>query len=190
MLDRAAMRFLNHLLSNEAWARSRLRPFAGQKARFSLGPLALDFSVTSDGTLVPARQDSDSSPAVAISLPDDAPLLVLSDRDAIFASARITGSADFAETLGFIARNLRWDSEADLAGLVGDIAAHRISAGARSFFSTRVDAAHRFTANVGEFLTQESASVARKEEVASFCAGVDILRDDLARLEVRIARLR
>lgn len=61
--------------------------------------------------------------AVSITLPADAPLRALTDRPALMASAQISGSAEFAECLGFIRRNLHWDVEADVSTLVGDIAA-------------------------------------------------------------------
>ena len=65
---------------------------------------------------------------VSISLPAAAPLLALQGKDAVMRAARIEGSAEFAETLGFVIRNLRWDAEEDLSKVVGDIAAHRIAA--------------------------------------------------------------
>lgn len=187
MLERAALFFLNHLLVAEGWALTRLKPFSGQHARFDIGPMSFGFSVSADGSLHPA--DSSIDPEVAIRLPDDTPFRVLGDRSAIFQAARITGSADFAEALGFIARNLRWDAEADLARVIGDVPAHRFLREASASLSRKRDAVKRLGANVSEFIVDEEALVVRPRLLASYCSDVDQLRDDLARLEKRIARL-
>lgn len=189
MLERAVLGVINHLLTGEAWARARLRPFAGQHARFEMGPLALDFAVSSDGSLKPIDGRTGAQADVAIRLPDDTPLRAIADRDSIFSAARIAGSADFAEALGFVARNLRWDAEADLSRVVGDIAARRLVEGTRSVASAKTEAARRAAANFSEYLSQEAAVIARKDELRDFCTAVDALRDDLARLEKRLSRL-
>lgn len=187
MFDRAALFFLNHLLAAESWALARLKPFAGQHARFDVGPVSLCFAIAGDGAL--AACDTVEEPQVCIRLPDDTPIRILTDRDGVFQAARIAGSADFAEALGFVARNIRWDAEADLASVVGDIPAHRLNLAAKSFVEQKLDATKRLSANVVEFLADEEGAVLRPTELAPFFSEIDRLRDDLARLEKRIARL-
>lgn len=187
MLERPALSFLNHLLVEEGWALPRLKPFAGQHARFIAGPLSFGVTVAGNGSLQTC--DSASEAQVTITLPDDTPLRLLTDRDSIFQSARITGSADFAEALGFVARNLRWDAEADLARVVGDVPARRIRLGAETFLNGKRTAAERLAANIAEFLIDEEGLILRPAPLLNFYTEVDRLRDDLARLEKRIFRL-
>jgi ubiquinone biosynthesis protein UbiJ len=130
-----------------------------------------------------------TEPAVVIELGDDAAGRLLTDPESAFSTARITGSVRFAETLAFVFRNLRWDFEADLADVVGDIPARRIAQGLRAAAAWQRDAAARVGANVAEYLTEESGSIVPIREVAEFVRAVDQLRDDCARLEKRIARL-
>jgi ubiquinone biosynthesis protein UbiJ len=101
-------------------------------------------------------------------------------------AARIEGSAEFAQALGFVIRNLHWDAEEDLSRLVGDIAAHRMVKGAREFAAWQQQAAQNFAANLAEYFTEEQPLVARKADLAAFTAEVDRMRDDVARLEKRI----
>lgn len=188
MLRRAAFDFLNHLLQAEGWALARLKPFAGQHARFELGPLAQSFVVAGDGSLHACSESA--SAAVTVRLPDDAPLRLLKDRASLFGSARIAGSADFAEALGFVARNLRWDIEADLARAIGDIAAHRVVGGGRRVAAGVADGLNRISANLGEFAAEERAPVIGTAEAATLRLGLASLSDEMARLEARIDRLR
>ena len=82
-----------------------------------------------------------------------------------------------------------WDLEADLSAVVGDIAAHRIAELLRGLARWRETAAASLARQTGEYLVEEGALLARREEVAGFVRGVDELRDTLARLEKRIALL-
>ena len=187
MLLDAALAIVNHLLASEDWARDRLQPFAGQSARLEFGALTLPLSISSGGLFVAAGRDAPAD--VTITLPADAPLRALTDRPSLFTAARLAGSAELAETLGFIFRNLRWDIEADLAPLVGDIAAHRLVAGGKQLVRWHQQQALNLAANFAEYLTEENPSIARRGDVEGFCAQVANLPDEVDRLEARIAAL-
>ena len=187
MLLGTALAAINHLLAGEDWARQRLTPFAGQTARLEFGALALPLAISADGLFVAAGR---AAPAdVTITLPADAPLRALTDRESLFTAAQLSGSAQLAENLGFVFRNLRWDVEADLAQLVGDIAAHRLVAVGSRVASWQRQQAFNLAANLAEYFTEESPTIARQRDVADFCAEVSRLPDELARLEARIAAL-
>lgn len=186
MLDRAALTALNHLLQGAAWARTRLTPFAGRAARLSLPPFRLDFAVTADGMLSAVDAEVQD---VEIALPVDAPLLIFQGPEAVAKATRISGSAEFADALGFVLRNLRWDFEEDLSRQVGDIAAHRIARLLKAFGAWQQQAARNLAENFTEYLTEEQPTLAKPAAVADFTEKVGQLRTDLARLEQRIARL-
>lgn len=186
MLDRAALAVLNHLLADAAWARTRLLPFAGRTARLRVAPWQLDFAIDELGQLLPA---TGAEPDVVIALPADAPLTALRGADAVAKDVHVTGSAEFADALGFVLRNLRWDFEEDLSKGIGDIPAHRIAGLVNAFGAWQRQAARNLAENVAEYLTEEQPMLAKPAEVADFVACVAGLRDDLERLERRIARL-
>lgn len=187
MLTRAALNCANHLLTGAAWARTRLQPFAGQNIRLALGPLTIPLGISDAGLFVAAP--SGASATVSISLPADAPLRLLSDRSALLASAQIVGSADLAETLGFVLRNLRWDAEDDLSRLVGDIAARRMLQTGRQLAQWQLRSAKKWARNVSEYLTEESPAVVRRADLSGFCSQVEAVGSDCARIEGRLLRL-
>lgn len=186
LLDRLLV-FANHLLGSEAWACARLKPFAGQTARLEIGPLSLPLTIDRTGRLT--HGDHGAPAGVSIRLPDDTPLRWLTDRESVFAAARISGPADFAEALAFVFRNLRWDVEADLAGFVGDIAAHRLLGGARSFVAWQGRRLHNLAINAKEFLTEERPALARATDLAQFSLDVDAVSADCSRLERRLQKI-
>ena len=187
MLLGTVLAAINHLLAGEDWARERLSPFAGQTARFEFGALTLPLAISADGLFVAAGRVAPAD--VTITLPADAPLRLLTDRGSLLSAAQLSGSAQLAENLGFVFRNLRWDVEADLAQFVGDIAAHRLVAVGSRVASWQRQQAVNLAANLAEYFTEENPTIARRDDVADLCAQVAALPPELDRLEARIAAL-
>jgi ubiquinone biosynthesis protein UbiJ len=179
---------INHLLEQAAWARAKLVPFAGHSAQIKLPFMTVAFAVTEAGMLAAAPPDA--APEVVISLPAAAPLLALQGKDALMRAARLEGSADFAQALSDLMRNLRWDVEEDLSRWLGDIPAHRLISGAQALVAGQRRMALALTENLAEYFSEEQPMIARRAAIADFSVAVDRLRDDVARLEKRLSRLR
>jgi ubiquinone biosynthesis accessory factor UbiJ len=186
-LHRLVPAALNHLLLAESWAQERLRSHADSHALIQAGPLDLHLLVDSDGLF--QAGSAEHSPAVTISLPLDTPIRFLIDRKSVFQAAKLSGSADFAETLAFVFRNLRWDVEADLADYVGDIPARRLEMARYTLSRQGRDSFGRLFNNLAEYASEDSDWIVPRRELEAFGREVDVLRDDLARLEKRLARL-
>lgn len=182
-----ALLAVNHVLGQAAWARQKLMPFAGHTAKITMPPISAAFLIRDDGYL--AAPPPEAEPEVAISLPASAPLLAIQGTDALMRAARLEGSADFAEALGFVLRNLRWDVEEDLSTLVGDIAAHRLVGTAHKLADWHKQAAQNLAENLAEYFTQEQPLIAQSAAIKEFALAIDDLRDDIARLEKRLQRL-
>lgn len=191
MFGKASVGALNRLLKDESWARERLHGFAGQHVRLVGGPLRIDLAVNGEG-MFRAVDDADQAvaPAVTIELPADAPFRLLSGgRQAVFGAARLTGAADFAETLAFVFRNLRWDVEDELARVVGDIAAHRLVRSGRDLLAWQRRAADNLARNGAEYFAEEAALLVPAREAREFAASLAKLAQDTERLEARLRRL-
>lgn len=181
---------LNHLLEASGWARARLVPFAGRRARFDMPPFSFGFELTPDGQVIPHPDNTNADGTdVVIRLPADTPFLLPQGIDRVMAQASVEGNAEFATELSFVFRNLRWDAEEDLSKLVGDIAAHRIAAGAARFFAWQKQAATHFARNLGEYLTIESPVLVSRQELHALHDGIARLDADLGRAERRLAAL-
>ncbi len=178
---------VNHVLGQAAWARAQLRPFAGQCAQITLPPFSAMFSVTAEGFI--AAPPIAAEAAASIDLPASTPLLALQGYAAVMRAACITGSAEFAQNLGYVMQHLRWDIEEDLSRFLGDIAAHRLVAGVSAFAAQQRQRAKNLAENLVEYLTEERPAIAHRHAIADFSADVDCLRDDTARLEKRMQRL-
>jgi ubiquinone biosynthesis protein UbiJ len=93
------------------------------------------------------------------------------------------------QTLDKIFREVRWDIESELAPLVGDVAAHRVASAAQHAARTLRHAGQSLQTSTSEYVVEEIALLARKNDVARWSKEVDTLVDDVARLEARLMRL-
>lgn len=186
-IDQLVTAAINHALGGQSWAAERLRPYAGAQVAVLAGRFSLRLGIDGQGAFQPG--DFGAAANVTIELPDDAPARLLTDRAGLLAAARLSGSADLAESLAFVFRNLEWDVEADLARVVGDIAARRLTRFGGGLLDGLREAFRRTAQNVAEYATEEAPLLTPRRDIAAFCAAVDTLRDDVARLEKRIARL-
>jgi ubiquinone biosynthesis protein UbiJ len=180
---------LNHVLAQSSWARTKLLPFAGRQARLQLPIGPIDFLITDDGYAQTTGDGADAVVDVTITLPLETPFLALQGKEKVFAAARIEGSADFAEALGFVLRNLSWDAEADLARVVGDIAAHRLMGGLNAFVGWQKQAAQRLAENVAEYASEEQTLLLGGREMAGFKDRVAALGNGINALEQRLQKL-
>jgi ubiquinone biosynthesis protein UbiJ len=108
---------------------------------------------------------------------------------AAFRYAEHRGDPALLHTLDRVFRDLEWDVEADLAPLVGDVAAHRLHASARQVVAGFGQACSAVGRNATEYLVEEAELMARGVDVTRFNREVDALMDDVARLEARLRRL-
>lgn len=185
MLEQPIIAALNHVVGRAPWAQQKLMPFAGREALFVMPPFRLQLLVTAEGCFAQGKGAAD----VEIALPADAPFSALQGQDKLMRNARINGSVEFADALGFVLRNLSWDFEEDLSRIVGDIAAHRIAETLRTLTAWQKQAAQNLAENAVEYLRDETGVLPSPQEIAAFSGEVDRLRDDLARLEKRLQKL-
>lgn len=185
MIARLSVSALNHLLAQNSWAFERLARFSGKTARFEVAPLSFAYTILPDGALTSA--DKAATPDVlCVIAPSLLPRLALHDELA-HAQIQSAGDAALLSEIFFLSRNLRWDAAEDLSHVTGDIAAERIvqTVQGKQFGASAVNLAQA----AAEYFTEEQPLIAKPQQINSFMQQVDILRDDLARLEQRIRRL-
>jgi ubiquinone biosynthesis protein UbiJ len=188
MLERGAVAGLNHLLSQQAWASERLKPFSGQAVAIRCPPFPdLHLKITERGLLDRARDDSTSALVVKLK-PGALPLLLARDPSAR-GQIEIEGSADLASAVDHLFRDLAWDIEEDLSTVFGDVVAHRLASGGKAFAAWQREAMLRLAENLAEYWTEEQPLLVRPGAAEKFGRELGTLQDEAARLEQRIERL-
>lgn len=186
-IKQLGVRGLNHLLRSERWAVERLARHAGRQLRVDAGLIDIRLGIDAQGLFV--LNEHQGEPDVTLTLPSDILVRALVDRSKLFSSVKLGGSVDVAETLAFVFRNLKWDAEADLAAVIGDIPAHRLVKIGQSLADSLQDAARNTAENIREYAVEESAMLVAPSDIVAFGEAVNRLRDGVARLEKRLAQL-
>ena len=187
------LRGLNALLRREPWACERLAAHAGKSLRLTAGePWTLRCAIASDGTLLAC--DRAVVLDVVLSIPPERRReLPGAWRDQGLAGvtglARIQGDAGLAHLVSDLARGLRWDVEDDLSRVVGDVAAVRLTRGARELAGGLRQAASRAQDNLTEYLGEESGMGVREADFQAWAADRQALESRLERLDARLRRL-
>lgn len=187
MIARAAVAAINHVLHQEGWPLERLRPFAGRTLLFRVPPLDVALMVSAAGDLSAAAPDAPPDATFRLSPP--LLLRIAAGDEAARQEVQVEGDSGLAQTVLALARNLRWDVEDDLSRVVGDVPARRLAQAGRDFLQWQSQAALSLGRAFSEYLTEERPLIARTTDVSQFVAEVDRLRNDVERLEKRLAKL-
>ena len=102
---------------------------------------------------------------------------------------RLHGDIALATRLQQIAARMDIDVEEAIARRIGDIPAHEIVRGMRGLGGWMRAAGTALLEDMSEYLRYEAAATPSTGDVERFAHAVDEMRDDVERLEARIARL-
>lgn len=182
---------MNHLLDQQRSSKSKLQKEAGKVLSLKISPVHLNLRVNDQGFFQP------SNPTNGVTAPADTQISMqwgdligsVSNPNAMSRKAAIEGDMDFAQTVSTVINDLSWDPERDLARVVGDAQAVWIMNTLAALGTNARDVAQRFKNNLREYVVHEKSMTPTTSEFDSFRGDVNKLRDELARLEKRLAKL-
>jgi ubiquinone biosynthesis protein UbiJ len=163
----------------------------GIDQRFQLHPSVSGVSVVAvDGT---HQHQPAASPDVTISGPPFTLLRLLGSLESVDGvlppDVSISGELQLVQKLTRLAQRADIDWEEPLSKLFGDSVAYELGRGIRGFVSWASAARETVACDIGEYLREERRLSPTRIEADEFAACVDQARDDVERLEIRIARL-
>lgn len=104
-------------------------------------------------------------------------------------AVEVRGDAELAQKFRELARLLRPDPEEELSLLIGDVAAHRIGRLARGARDWTRNTAATLLQDAGEYFSHERGDLVSRQEGEQFLRAVDVLREDLDRIDARLELL-
>lgn len=187
MLKTAFSRLMQHLIAQNAWAKPRLIPHASKSIAFQLGFLYQHLVILEDGQF--AMVGETKAPDATIQLtPSILACFILQDSTAKM-DVDISGDQVLAQAVAQVLSHLRWDVEDDLSRVIGDIPANQLSQTTQQVLAAGKSATQDAVAMLTEYLQEEKPVIAKKLQVESFNAEVDVLRAQLARVEKKFEKL-
>jgi ubiquinone biosynthesis protein UbiJ len=162
------VRAINHALSREPWARTRLSAFNGSTFAVIAGPVRATCAIMPDGTV----EVSDGVPELTLSVsPMNVPtLLAQPARWGEFVVAE--GDPSLAATLAELALTLPWLVERELASLLGPIVGTRVADAGRAMLGAPAYAGERLGESVARYVRDEARLVVTRADAHDFASAV------------------
>ncbi|HEY6481973.1 MAG TPA: SCP2 sterol-binding domain-containing protein [Steroidobacteraceae bacterium] len=182
---------LNRGLSRSPRARQLCAELAGQRLAIEIAELG-SILLSSTGECLQVTQAADATAAARLSGgPFSLLALAGSNPEAVLrrGDVRIEGDAQLAGKFRELGALLRPDPEEELSQLLGDVPAHHLGRLARTALGWSCKAASTAVRNLAEYLGHETRDLVPAAEADDFLRAVDVLREDVERLEARIALL-
>jgi ubiquinone biosynthesis accessory factor UbiJ len=183
---------LNRNIAGSSAARAMCRRLDGKILQLKFEGIPVNLFLRAAGEQVVVTSQADTAASATLTGTPLAFMRLVGPRpeDALRGgSVHISGDAETAQAFSELLRLARPDFEEELSRVVGDVPAHQIGQVARSMLGFARRTADTFTQNVSEFLQHESRDAPSRTEADEFSADVDKLRDDVDRLEARLALL-
>ncbi len=182
---------LNQYLALDEDAPVFLQPLAGKVIAINIQPFdeTLYLCPTVDRIQILEQYIGDIDTTISGSLSSLGLTLLSSDSNASQDKLRIDGDTQTGHKFQQLFQQLDIDLEEKLAQLTGDVLAHKIGQLFRSSRDWTRHSIETFRLNLEEFLQEETRDLPATAEAEIFYQQVDDLRNDVERLEARIARL-
>ena len=186
-------RLLDGALDQDPETRSALAGLSGKVVDLDItGVGALRLRIRDEGVRVESRADPGDADVTIRGAPFSLLRFALAgDREELVMGEDVSlhGDIALATRLQQIAARMDVDVEEVLAHRIGDIPAHELMRGVRGLGGWMRAAGAALLADVSEYVRHEAAMTPGTEDVERFSRAVDDLRDDVERLEARLARL-
>jgi len=181
----------NTLIDMDPDARRRLAALQGRLIAVRLKGIDLSLYLMPTDRGVQVHSHYSGAPdAEILGTPMGLLSLGLGNNDAMFeGEVEIRGDVELGQDFKRLLDQLEIDWEEQLSRLTGDALAHHIGRVVRGGLQWGRSAIETLARDVAEYLQEESRDLPTRAEVTPLLDGIDEFRDDLARLEARIARL-
>jgi ubiquinone biosynthesis protein UbiJ len=174
------------LLNAQPAAQNRLQRHAGKTVRLALPVFPQNLSLDENGRFFPQIESADTEPALILTpMPSALPLLLGDGKLADLF--RVEGDGLFASDISGALADFDWVLA--LRPYLGDIAASRVDQFLQGLAGWRANAVESAGRNLAEYAVYEQAILAEPLAAREFIAEVDRLREDVDRLEARLALL-
>jgi ubiquinone biosynthesis protein UbiJ len=109
---------------------------------------------------------------------------------ALFASdIVVSGDMEVAEKFKAVFAQLNIDWEEQLSQVTGDVIAHQVGSFVRALCEWARQSSSTLQKDITEYMQEETRLLPTRVELEDFFAAVDVLRNDVDRLQARIERL-
>jgi ubiquinone biosynthesis protein UbiJ len=192
MLTEKIEALLNRQAATSPRAGALIAALQGKRLVIDVQHTPWQLAVASNGqALQLSRRDLDAADATIRGTPLSLAALAGPQPAAVIrrGDVAIEGDAETADRFRELGTLLHPDIEEELAQLIGDVPAHQLGLVARTALGWLRRSLRTGSDNVAEYLAHESRELVPRVEAQGYLRDVDVLREDVDRLQARIDAL-
>lgn len=184
---------VNRTLAETTPARELAADLDGRRFVVRLSNSALALSIAVDDGQLEVESSLPDDPDVAVEGPLSGLVrLIVAGGDLTSlrdVGVTISGHADLAQKFQRLFALARPDPEEELAGVIGDAAAHQVNNAVKDVAGWSRRSGSILAANIREYLQEETRDLPSPYEMERFRRDVQTLRDDVDRADARLRRI-
>lgn len=194
-LERLAQPFiklLNRNIQKSTPAKDLCKQLSGKVIAVNVEhtPLKAFFLIENETLTLMSKSKNEPELTISGSLITLASLTARSGDDAIRdGSLSLSGDARVADIFQKLLKHSKPDIEEEMSSIIGDIAANRVGKICRGFIKWGKEARSTMEMNIREYLQEEIRSIPSRYENDKFNKNINILRDDVDRLEAKLNQM-
>lgn len=181
---------LNRYLNLDPEAKEQLQQLSGKVIKIEWGPLTYYWHFKSDSIFLSKHHNGPTDLILRGSTFDFLRTVFIKDKALTDIPLQVSGDMAFGMQFRDFFSNLEIDYEAQLAKILGDSAAYPMIQLLKGIRRWTRQSVKNLRENLTNYVQTELNGLVSNEELAHFFSDIDDLRDDCARLEARIARLK
>ena len=129
MIKKIKAKLINHLLNQNDWMQTRLRPYSSMIIELEIDTFSLKFKVNNEGQLSISDPEARSDAYIHMTIKS----LIQKKKKKKKNGITVKGDLDLANEFSMVIEGLEWDIEEDLSRFIGDIPATEITKISKKF---------------------------------------------------------
>ncbi len=185
MIAKIKFKLINHLLGQNDWMQTKLKPYSGKLISLEIDSLIIKLVVNDQGQLILSEANGSPDASIQMSLTSFIQLVTQKKKMGI----TVKGNLDFAHDFSIVIQSLQWDIEDDLSRFIGDIPATELTKIGKVFLKHSKNNIRNLAENFIEFWQEENKILSKTNDLNDFYRQVDKLTEDVDRVEAKINSL-
>ncbi len=173
---------VNHVLSQNDWMKTKLKGFEGKSIAINISNVIVNFIIKDGGQIF--LIDNCDKPDSIIEMSFETLISQITNKK--IADISIQGDIELAKEVTDVLKKIKWDIEEDLSQVIGDVPATELAKIGRKILKETKTNLISIGDTFKEYWQEENPILAKKRHIEKFLSEVDLIAEDVDRVEAKI----
>jgi len=176
---------VNHVLFQNDWMKTKLKGFDDKSITINISNVIVNFIIKDGGQIF--LTDNCNKPDSTIEMSFKTLISQITNKK--IADISIKGDIELAKEVADVLKKIKWDIEEDLSQVIGDVPATELTKIGRKILKETKTNLISLGEMFKEYWQEENPILAKKRHIEKFLSEVDLIVEDVDRVEATIAAL-